>query len=151
MMKTRLASLFCFSISSISCVTNRRSAIITNVSLTENILTVDIEKNGKITFTQTRSMFVFHDNPTEKFLYDLQIEEVWHARSRSTVRLTIDLTKTHYTLSNPGRTLLINENAELEITLAPGKITANIFIGDGRIDILEQHYNPRRSSFLLWH
>jgi hypothetical protein len=128
--------------------------IITNITLPESKMVIEVERRG-VTLPFLGGVLIRYTNIPPSMNLEVHIEEYSHYQYISIVTLTIDLVdipmatfdeeaELHDERGFFKRILYVNEEAILEIELDGGRVLANIFIGEDRVDILDQRFQTRR-------
>ena len=148
-----LVFLVILNASCISRPNSRPPIVITDIVLTENSILIEVEKGGHINFGG--GLWINYKNIPGGMSSDVQIKKERHERFYTAVTLVLDIAdipraaifeevgelKDERGVFLP--ILFSNQEAELTLFMSTGQLVANIFIGEDRIDILEQHFFSR--------
>jgi hypothetical protein len=146
-----------------SCISRTSSIapiVVIDIILTENSILVEVEKVISLNFAH--GLRIDYKNIPSGFSFDIQIKEERHYQHHTTMTLILDITDIPRAVFSGieeldgievfyGRhgvflppILFSNQEAELTIRMHQGQLEANIFIGEDRIDILEQRFRSHR-------
>jgi len=139
-----------------SCTTCRRPTprpVITDIVLTESSIIIEVEESSHLDFLG--DLWLDPKNIPSGLAFEIQqIKEKSYSQFRTTVILIVDITDItdivrdvfdYMGKPQDGIFSLNNQEAELTIFMSRGRrLLANIFIGEDRIDILEQRHWGRR-------
>jgi len=118
--------------------------------LTENSILVEVEKTRPLDFPF--GLWIDYKNNPSGMSFDIQIKEERHLQNHITMILILDITDIPRAVFNGTEllegergffllpTLFSNEEAILTISLPRAHLEADIFIGEDRIDVLEQRF-----------
>ena len=151
--------LFFLSVFSTSCISrpsSRPPAVITGIVLTENSIRLEVETSRPS--DSIVGLSIAYKNIPGGMSFDIEVKEERQERFHTVVTLIFDITDMPRVVFNEieidelldergflPQFLAINQEAELTVSMRPIRtwIVANIFIGEDRIDILEQHFFSR--------
>jgi hypothetical protein len=145
-------SLVLFSFLLSSCVI--RKMFITNIALTKDSMVIEIETK-EINRHLPNELSISYKNIPEEIIFFTKIQEKWHSDDSSTAIFTVDLSDMNFAVYE-GKdwifdefgnrivdTFYINEEAVLFIRLTGSTFSADIFIEEDKIRILDQGYSPK--------
>jgi hypothetical protein len=149
-----LVFLVVLNASCISRTGSRPPAVIKDIVLMENRILVEVEKVGHRNFID--GLRVIYKNIPGGMSFETEVKEERHERFHTAVTLVLDITDMPRAATFEEIDELKDErgvflpilfsNQEAELTLfmsSTGRIIANIFIAEGRIDILNQRFLSR--------
>jgi hypothetical protein len=137
-----------------TCIGTSDEKVITNITLTENSMVIEIDRRV-VNLPFGEGIRISYTNIPPNIAIEAHIEEGVSNQSGYVAIIIVDLTDIPRTIFNEeaellnergffNRILYVNEEAELEIPFNGGSVSAHIFIGEDRIDILDQRFMFRR-------